>query len=54
MLADFKRAGEQKRAGGEWNLSSSRQRHEDPHDLGWQVVAGAVFHFVDLDGLGRE
>ena len=35
-------------------MSSSRQRHEDAHDLGRQVIAGAVFNFVDLDGLGGE
>ena len=52
MLADFKSSGEQERAWGEGDLSSSRQRHEDAHNLGRQVVAGAVFNFVDLDGLG--
>ena len=54
MLADFKRTGEQKRAGGERDLSSSRQRYEDADDLGRQVVAGAIFDFVDLDRLRRE
>ena len=54
MLTDFKGAGEQEGAGGEGDLGAGGQREENAHDLGWQVVAGAVFDFIDLDGLGRE
>ena len=35
-------------------MGAGGQREENAHDLGWQVVAGAVFDFIDLDGLGRQ
>jgi hypothetical protein len=54
LLTDLKRAGKQERAGSERDLSAGGEGNEDADDLRRQVVAGAIFDLVDLDGLGGE
>jgi len=53
-LAEFQAAGQQERTRSKRDLGFGGERDEDADDLRGQVVAGTVFNFIGLDGLGRE
>ena len=54
LLANFEFTGKEQGAGGERDGSAGGERNEYTHDVGWEIVAGAVFYLVHEDGLGRE